>query len=114
MKKGILISGIITIVTYSIVALVFLSVAVINLVAKDMAETDPGAIPPEELGVAIAAFFVVAGCFALGVVFAGILIGKRNSGMGKGAGITLGVFGIIFGAIVPAIFFLVDSAQSRG
>ena len=113
MKKGILISGIITIVIYGIMAMVFGIVGAIQLAAKGMAEVDPGAIPAEELGIVAAVFLVLAGYFLLGLIFSAIMIGKRNSDMGKGTGITLGVFGIIVGAVVPGIFFLIDSAASR-
>lgn len=113
MKKGVLISGIITIISYAIVALVFFIVGIINIAAKGMAEGDPGAIPAPELAAVAAVFLAIAGYFLVGIVFSGIMIGKRNSPMGKGAGIVLGVFGIIFSAVVPGIFFIVDSAQTR-
>ena len=113
MKKGILISGIITIVIYSIMTIVFLIVGIINFVTKGMADSDPGAIPAEELTVVAIVFLAIAGYFLLSVIFSGIMIGKRNSGMGKGAGVALGVFGILFGAILPGIFFIADSAKTR-
>ena len=58
MKKGVLISGIITIASYAIVALVFLTVGIVNIVSKGMADADPGAIPAEELTI-VAIVFVV-------------------------------------------------------
>ena len=114
MKKGILISGIITIVIYSIMTLIFGIVGAVQLATKGMAEVDPGAIPTEELGIVAAVFLVLAGYFLIGLIFSAVMIGKRNSTMGKGAGIALGVFGIIVGALVPGIFFIVDSASTRG
>lgn len=113
MKKGVLISGIITIISYGIVALVFLIVGLINIAAKGMADADPGAIPAEELTVVAIVFLAIAGYFLLSIIFSGIMIGKRNSNMSKGAGVTLGIFGILFGALVPGIFFICDSAQTR-
>ena len=113
MKKGVLISGIITIISYAIVAFVFLIVGIINIATKGMADSDPGAIPAPELATVAALFLAIAGYFLVSIIFSGIMIGKRNSSMGKGAGIALGVFGIIFGAIVPGIFFIADSAQTR-
>ncbi|MBQ4254415.1 MAG: hypothetical protein II721_00245 [Bacilli bacterium] len=113
MKKGILISSIITIVSYSILALVFLIVGLINVAAKGMADADPGAIPAEELTVVYIVFLALAGYLLLSVIFSGIMIGKRNSAMGKGAGVVLGIFGILFGAIVPGIIFVADSAKNR-
>lgn len=113
MKKGVLISGIITIISYAIVALVFLIAGIINIAAKGMAEGDSGAIPAPELAIVATVFLAIAGYFVVSIVFSGVMIGKRNSSMGKGAGIALGVFGIIFGAVVPGIFFIADSAQTR-
>ena len=113
MKKGILISGIITIVFYGIMALIFGIGGAIQLAAKGMAEADPGAIPAEELAIVATVFLVLAGYFLVGLIFSAVLIGKRNSDMGKGAGIALGVFGIIVGAVVPGIFFIADSAQTH-
>ena len=114
MRKGVLISGIITIVVYGIMAMVFGIVGLVNLVANDMAQADPGAIKPEELAALATVFLVIAGTCLLGLIFAAIMVGKRNSSMGKGGGITLGVFGIIMGAVVPGIFFIIDSAKNRG
>ena len=113
MKKGVLISGIITMIAYGITALVFLIVGIVGIAAKGMADADPGAIPTEEAIAASIVFLVFAGFFILSVVFSGVLIGKRNSEMGKGAGIALGVVGIVFGAVVPGIFFIIDSATTR-
>ena len=113
MKRGVLISGIITIASYSIVALVFLIVGVINIVTKGMADSDPGAIPVEELTIVAIVFLAIAGYFLLSIIFSGIMIAKRNSEMGKGPGIVLGILGILFGAVFPGIFFLADSAQTR-
>lgn len=113
MKKAVLISGIITLVAYSILAIVFSIVGIAYLISNDMANSDPGAIPMEELRMLAAIFLILAGYFLLGVIFSGVMLGKRNSNMGKGAGITLGIFGILFGAIFPGIFFIADSAKSR-
>ncbi len=49
----------------------------------------------------------------VGAILDAILLVKRNSDMKKAPDIVLGVFGIIFGAVVPGIFFIVDSAQTR-
>ena len=114
MKKAILISGIVTIVSYATVMLIFLIVGFVNIAAKGMAETGPGAVEAEELAIVGAVFLGLAGGLLLAVIFAGIMIGKRFSGMGKGAGITLGVFGVLSGAVVPGIIFIVDSAKTRG
>ena len=112
-RKGVLISGLITLITYAIVALVFLIVGIINIAAKGMADADPGAIPAEELTIVAIVFLSLACYFLLGIIFSGIMIGKRNAEMSKGAGIALGIFGILFGAVLPGIFFIADSAQTR-
>ena len=113
MKKGVLISGIITIALYSILALVFTIVGIVNIATKGMADSDPGSIPAEELAIVATVFLILAGYFLFGIIFAGIMISKRTSAMGKGAGVALGIFGVIFGAIVPGIFFIADSAKTR-
>ena len=113
MKKGVLISGIITIASYAIFALVFLTVGIVNIVSKGMADADPGAIPAEELTIVAIVFLSLACYFLLGIIFSGIMIGKRNAEMSKGAGIGLGIFGILFGAVFPGIFFIADSASTR-
>ena len=113
MKKGILISGIITIATYAIVALVFLIVGLVYIATNGMANEDPGAIQTEELIVVAAIFLSIAGYLVLSIIFSGVMIGKRNSSMGKGAGIALGIFGILFGAVVPGILFIADSGKTR-
>lgn len=113
MKKGVLISGIITIVAYAITALVFFIVGMVYVATKGMVDGDPGAIPAEELMVVAYVFLSIAGYFVLSIVFSGIMIGTRNSDMGKGPGIVLGIFGILVGAVVPGIFFVADSAITR-
>lgn len=87
MKKGVLISGIITIVAYAITALVFFIVGMVYVATKGMVDGDPGAIPAEELMVVAYVFLSIAGYFVLSIVFSAIMIGTRNSGMGKGPGI---------------------------
>jgi len=113
MKKAILVTGILTIVSYSIVALVFLIVGIINIATKNMADADPGAIPAEELTIVAIVFLSLAGYFVLSIIFSSIMIGTRNSSMGKGAGIVLGIFGVLFGAFLPGFLFIADSASTR-
>ena len=52
-------------------------------------------------------------CLIVAAILDIVLLIKRNSSMGKGAGIALGVFGIIFGAALPGIFFIADLVQTR-
>ena len=59
------------------------------------------------------ALYISGAWTVVGMIFSIVLIALRNSSMGKGGGITLGVFGIICGATLPAVFFLVDSAVTR-
>ncbi len=58
-------------------------------------------------------FMIAAIVCVIAAVYSFVLIGLRNAKMGKGAGIALGVVGIVIGATLPAIFFLVDSAMTR-
>ena len=113
MKKGVLISGVITIVIYSIIALVFGIVGGINIATKGMADADPGAIPAPELLIVAIVFLSIAGHFILGIIMSGILIGTRNSNISKAGGIVLGILGILFSAILPGIFYLCDSIETR-
>ena len=121
MKKAILISGIFWAVFCAITALIlFLVGAVANSpeVIQETVNQSQGTITLEQAQVAAAAAQALmigwAVYFVLGLVFAIVLIVLRNNlRIGKGAGIALGVFGIIVGAVVPGIFFIADSAQTR-
>ena len=112
MKKAILVTGIITIVSYSIAMLILGILGGVHIATNTMASSDPGAIDtPELLTIAIVCLSL-AGYFLLGMIFAIILVAKRNSSMGKGAGIFLGFLGIIF-SFLPGLLFTIDSAKSR-
>ncbi len=49
----------------------------------------------------------------VGAILDAILLVKRNSDMKKAPGIVLDVFAAVFGATLPGIFFIADSAQTR-
>jgi hypothetical protein len=42
-----------------------------------------------------------------------VLVGLRNKQTGKGAGIALGIVGIVLGAELPGIFTIIDAAKNR-
>lgn len=113
MKKAIMVTGILTIVAYSITCLILAIVGGINLAASSMAEADSGAIDVPELKILVIVCFALAGYFLLGFLFAIVLIAKRHSRMEKGAGIVLGLFGFLFGAFLPGLLFMIDSGKNR-
>ena len=121
MKKAILISGIFWAVFSGIAALIlFLVGAVVNSpeVIQETVNQSQGTITLEQAQVAAAAAQALmigwAVYFLLGLVFAIVLIVLRNNlRIGKGAGIALGIVGVVLGATLPGIFFIVDSAKNR-
>lgn len=112
MKKGILISGIITAVLYGLGAIAEIIVAL--MAWSSQSTTEGGATFDVDPNIALGAANLVVGIFLLiAAIFAIICVVKRNSQMSKGHGITLGVFATIFGAYVPGIIFIVDSSKTR-
>ena len=118
MKKAILITGIITIVGYAITALIMFivaSVATDPQVINEVMNTTGATREQAEAAARItqAGFIVTGVIFLIGVAFAIVLIALRNNTrIKKGAGIALGVLGIVFSTL-PGIFFLVDSVKNR-
>lgn len=113
MKKGVLISAIITIVAYAIGIVVFASMAALLLWAI---KEDPSKFTPKEVETAkyvAAVYFALTGVMVTGIVFSSVLLAKNRSPMSKGTGIALGIVSIVFGAEVPGIFFIIDSAMHR-
>ncbi|MCR5348583.1 MAG: hypothetical protein K6E59_03130 [Bacilli bacterium] len=117
MKKGILISGIIWGVS-SVIG--FLLLLIFGLAATSpeaikalvdsgytQADAEAGALVTAVTMIVWAVYLLIAAAFSF------VLVGVRNRGFGKGAGITLGVFAVIFGSTLPGIFFIVDSAMNR-
>ena len=51
--------------------------------------------------------------YLVGAVLCIVMTAKRNSNMSKGAGIALGVFGILTGGTLPGLLFIIDSAKTR-
>ena len=57
---------------------------------------------------------VVGGYLVAGGVLSIVLTAQaKNEKLGKGAGIALGIVSFVFGAELPAVFFVIDSAISR-
>ena len=108
MKKAILIVGIISMV-------ICLSLGIFEIIwgIGDLIKLSGEGVEMEA-NVAAGVTNIIIGCWLLaGAVLALITVLKRNSDMSKKAGITLGVFSIIFGAEVSGILFIVDSAMNR-
>ncbi|MBO5529699.1 MAG: hypothetical protein J6A47_10385, partial [Bacilli bacterium] len=66
------------------------------------------------VNVAVTIYGVVAFYAIVAAIYSFVLVGLgRNTTMGKGGGIALGVVGIVLGATLPGIFFIIDSAKTR-
>lgn len=117
MKKAILISGIIWGVVCIILALIFIPIGAAATRPEVIQELINGGMTPEKANAAAQAtqyLMITAGIWLLvAAVFSFVLLGVRNRNFGKGAGIALGIIGIVFGAELPGIFFIIDSARSR-
>lgn len=108
MKKAILIVGIIWTVLCFSGAIAEIITAIGQFVNLQGPEVTWQADPERgTINLILGIYLIVGGILSL------VMINKRNSEMTKGAGITLGVFGIIFGADVPGVLFIVDSAINR-
>ena len=106
--------GILCIITAAIlipVGAVATNPEIINSVVQQGKYTEQEVIQAAQV---LQVFFISFGITLLiGAVFSFLFVGLRNAKFGKGVGITLGVFGIVFGATLPAVFFIVDSARTR-
>ena len=118
MKKAILGTGIGWGILCIILAIVFF---VLGANATDpqviqQAQQQPGVTPEQAQAAAQALQYllIVSAIFmVLSAIYSFVLIALRNSSIGKGGGIALGVIGIVIGATLPSVFFLVDSAKNR-
>ena len=108
MKKAILIVGIIWIVLSLVIAVVEITYGIgqITNLSSNSVDWKPD-YARGTANIIIGAIYVVA------AVLSFVTILKRNSNMSKKAGIALGVVSIVFGATVPGILFIVDSAKTR-
>ena len=121
MKKAIRISGIIWGVFVALGALVVLILAGGSGAVKDevinqtMSNTAGLTREQAELAfdILITVLFVAGGLMVAGAVFSFVLVGLAGSSMGKGAGIFVGILGIVLAAELPGILFIVDSAKNR-
>ena len=108
MKKAILIVGIIWAILCLILGIFQIVYGVFDF--TDRTITGGSADPDPIRGTAnliVGIWLLIGACLSCLTVF------KRESNMSKKQGITLGVFCIIFGAEVPGILFIVDSAKNR-
>ena len=123
MKKAVLITGIVWSVLCFLAALIclivgFAIVGSADEVAKAAVEAAQDPEMTYEVAYAAAIILGVApiiiGAYLLvGGVFSVVLVATRNSAMKKGAGIALGIVAFVFGAELPAVFYVIDSAKSR-
>ena len=108
MKKAILITGIITAIVEGLGGLFEVIYGITLFSPTTVGDVTFAADIP--LGVAN----LIVGIWLLAaVVFAIVDIKQRNSDMPKGKGICLGVVSAIFGAVVPGVLTIVDSAMNR-
>ena len=118
MKKAILITGIIWGILCIIGALIMLPLGAVATTPEFVQElVKTGQVTEAEAkAVALATagvLFGIGGWLLVGGIFSFVLAGIRNKGFSKGAGIALGIIGIVVGAELPAIFMIVDSAVNR-
>ena len=108
MKKAILIGGIIWMILClagGIFEIVF-GIGDLMKITGENIELDPN--------IALGVANILVGVWLLaGAVFSLVDVLKRNSNMGKGAGIALGVVSLVFAAELPGVLFIIDSAKNR-
>ena len=108
MKKAILIVGIIWAILCLVLGVFQIVYGIFDFTNKTI--TGGSADPDPVRG---AANLIVGIWLLVGACLSCLTAIKRNSNMSKKQGITLGVFSIIFGAEVPGILFIIDSAKTR-
>ena len=125
MKKAILISGIIWAVASIVLAIVFVSMGGLSLTAmgtqegqkviNDFAAQNNVTVEAAKAALTVSATaLVVAGIWLfVAAAYSFVLVGLRNKQTGKGAGIALGIVGIVLGAELPGIFTIIDAAKNR-
>lgn len=122
MKKAVKITGviwgilcIINVILFVIMGAIFIySMNNAEFLAKMATELNRSEdVVKQACGVLVALSFNLAIYCVAGTVFSFVLVGKVNSNMHKGPGIALGIISAVFGALLPAIFFIVDSAITR-
>ena len=108
MKKAILIVGIIWAILCLLLGIFEIVYAIFDFSGGTIGGTtlEPDAIRGTA-NLILGIWLLVGACLSC------ITVIKRNSNMSRKHGITLGVFAIIFGAEVPGILFIVDSAKNR-
>ena len=108
MKKAILITGIITAIVEGLGGLFEVIFGIMEFTPTTINGVTYAADVPMGVANLLVGIWLLAA-----VVFAIVDIKKRNSDMPKGKGIALGVVSAIFGAVVPGILTIVDSAMNR-
>ena len=119
MRKAILAGGIVWGILCIITAIVLFAIGAnatnpeIIQAAQQQNPNVPAAEVEQAAKVLQYALIVAGGYLIIAAAFSFVLVGLRNKGFGKGAGIALGVIGVAVGATFPAVFFIVDSAVNR-
>lgn len=128
MKTTIKITGIIWTIVCFLAALILLLVGAVVLggaeaaaqtMIDELVEQGATEIPTlQELMVGIqlvaVVLLVLGGYLVVGGIFSIVLTANaHNEKLGKGAGIALGIVSFVFGAELPAVFFVIDSAITR-
>jgi hypothetical protein len=122
MKKAITVSGIIWGIFMLLLGVIFLFVFFgaqggTGSLVDQMAQQYPQLTRQEIealVNIAVTIYGVVAFYAIVAAIYSFVLVGLgRNTTMGKGGGIALGVVGIVLGATLPGIFFIIDSAKTR-
>ena len=108
MKKAILITGIITAIVEGLGGLFEVIFGIMEFTPTTINDVTYAADVPMGVANLLVGIWLLAA-----VVFAIIDIIKRNADMPKGKGIALGVVSAIFGAVVPGVLTIVDSAMNR-
>ena len=120
MKKAIRISGIIWAVFMVLFAVIFLIAALTSngikedMIAEIMKNPDvTREVAEQAFNIAIYMAYGAAVYLFVGAAYSIVLVSSAGSSVGKGLGIFLGVLGIVLGAELPGILFIVDSAKNR-
>lgn len=118
MKKAILGVGIAWAIVCLITAAILIPIGILatdpQVIDQAVAQGGVTRAQAEEAAKILQLFCLIVGDWlVVAAAFSFVLVGIRNKGFGKGAGIALGVVGIVLGSEAPGILFIVDSAKNR-